>query len=192
MTDRTELERRIAELEAEVTALRRSRPFHSSIRKRSAAAIGSLPLYEVALGPDVGRGEMRGHAKAVIAIGDLATGVIAVGGLARGLIAIGGMALGAISFGGLSVGVLAAIGGLAIGTTALGGGAIGGVAIGGGAAGYYACGGGTAGKYVVGPMRRDPEAIAFFRENAMGALCGPSPGAEFKPRTYPPLRKEQP
>jgi hypothetical protein len=167
-------------------------PVAGSIRKRSSASIGGLPLYEVALGPDIERGESRGHAKAVFAIGDLATGIVAVGGLARGLIAIGGMALGAISFGGLSVGVLGAIGGLAIGSAALGGAAIGGVAIGGGAAGYYACGGGTAGKYVVGPMRRDPEAVAFFRENAMGMLCGPSLGAELKPRIHPPLRKEQP
>ncbi len=163
-----------------------------SIRKRSSASIGGVPLYEVALGPDIERGEMRGHAKAIFAVGDIATGIVAVGGLAQGFLAIGGMALGAISFGGLSVGLLGAIGGLAIGSAALGGAAIGGVAVGGGAAGYYACGGGTAGRYVVGPMRRDPEAIAFFRQNAMGSLCGPSLGAELKPRIHPPLRKEQP
>jgi hypothetical protein len=73
----------------------------------------------------------------------------------------------------LSVGLLSAIGGLAIGGLALGGGAIGGVAVGGGAFGHYACGGGAAGTHVVSAIRRDPEAVEFFREHAFPGLCPP-------------------
>lgn len=174
MTDRESLERRVAELEAELAALKRGRLPYRGIRRRSARSFGGLPLYEIAIGPDMTRGELRGHARGVFALGDLATGIVAVGGLARGLLAAGGLALGVIGFGGLSVGVLGAIGGFAVGTAAFGGAAVGGVAVGGGAAGYYACGGGTAGKYVVGPLRRDPEAIDFFHRHALGALCGPA------------------
>jgi hypothetical protein len=72
-----------------------------------------IPFYDVAVGPDLARGELRGHAKGVIAIGDLATGFLALGGLARGAIAIGGLAAGLVSFGGLSIGVLSAVGGFA-------------------------------------------------------------------------------
>ncbi len=144
------------------------------IRKRATWGIGNLPFYEIALGPDMARGERRGHAKAVVAIGDLATGVLAVGGLSRGLVAIGGMTAGVLSFGGLSIGLLCAIGGLSIGSLAAGGGAAGGVAVGGGAAGYYACGGVAAGKHVVDAQRRDPEALEFFRQQRLGTLCAPA------------------
>ncbi len=170
-----DLQGRIEILEREVARLKQERSGRfRSIRHRSAAAIGDLPLIAVAIGPDFERGEMRGHAKGVIAIGDLATGVVALGGLARGVIAIGGLALGLVSFGGLAIGAGLAVGGMAIGSAALGGGAVGGVAIGGGAAGYYACGGGTAAKYGLSATQRDPEAEAFFRESGLEPLCGPT------------------
>ena len=73
--------------------------------------------------------------------------------------------------GGVSVGALIAVGGLAIGGVAFGGAAVGGVALGGGAVGYYACGGGAAGEHVVSPLRRDPEAIALFREYGLAQFC---------------------
>ncbi len=174
MRDRESLERRVAELEAQVAGLNRMPGHRRGIRRRSAASMGGLPLYEIAVGPDLERGEMRGHARAVFAIGDIATGVVALGGLARGLLAVGGLSLGVISLGGLSIGVLAAVGGLAIGTTALGGAALGGVAVGGGAAGYYACGGGVAGSHVIGPMRQDAQAIDFFDRHVLGLVCGPA------------------
>jgi hypothetical protein len=132
-------------------------------RRRSDVTILGLPAYEIAMGGDWEKGELRGHAKGFVAIGDIATGVFALGGLARGVFALGGVALGLVSLGGLSVGALLAIGGLAIGSVALGGGAVGHVAVGGGAVGTYACGGGAAGKYVVDATRRDPEAVEFFR-----------------------------
>jgi hypothetical protein len=172
MRDREDLEQRVAELEREVVRLR-GRPFRC-VRWRSAATFMDVPLVAVATGPDLERGEMRGHARGIVALGDIATGVLALGGIARGLVAFGGVALGGVTFGGLSLGALVAIGGMAIGGFALGGGAAGGVAIGGGAVGYYACGGGAAGHAVVSAVRRDPEAVEFFRERGLGGVCMPS------------------
>jgi hypothetical protein len=94
------------------------------VRRRSSIVIMGLPLYHLAMGPDIEAGEIRGHAKGIIAIGDIATGWLAIGGLARGIIAIGGCALGLVAFGGAAVGGLA-IGGGALGIVALGGGAVG-------------------------------------------------------------------
>lgn len=169
MANRDELEKRVEELAAEVARLKGARP--RGFRYRSAATLGNLPLVSVAVGPDPAAGEFRGHAKGVVAIGDIATGVIALGGLARGGVCLGGLSLGLVSFGGLSLGVLLAVGGLAIGGAALGGGAIGGVAVGGGAAGYYACGGGALGPHAVSPLGADPEAIEFFETYGLESLC---------------------
>jgi len=171
MESREELEKRVAELEKQVTALKGGGRSFRGIRKRASWGLGDIPFYDIAVGPDLERGELRGHAKGIIAIGDLATGFLALGGLARGVIAFGGLAAGLVSFGGLSIGLLSAVGGLAIGGLALGGAAVGGVAVGGGAAGYYACGGGAAGTHVVDAVRRDPEALAFFREHGLAQLC---------------------
>jgi hypothetical protein len=158
-----ELRKRVEDLEAELAALRYRVPLRC-IRKRSTTIICGAPLYDIALGPDLERGEMRGHARGIIAIGDMATGVVAFGGLARGLFAFGGLAMGGFTFGGCSVGLILAIGGLAIGGIALGGGALGLVAMGGGALGYYAMGGGAAGEHVISAAHRDPEAVRFFSQ----------------------------
>ncbi len=166
-----ELEGRVEKLEKELTALR-GRGLRS-VRRRADWGIGDFPMYEVAFGPDLARGESRGHAKAVVAVGDIATGFLAIGGWARGVVALGGLATGLLSFGGLSIGALVAAGGLAIGTAAFGGAAVGVVAIGGGAVGEYACGGGAAGTHVISAARQDPEAEAFFRENGLGGVCPP-------------------
>lgn len=135
------------------------------VRRRATQELFGLPLYMVALGPDLERGELRGHAKAIIAIGDLATGVIAVGGWARGLVAIGGLATGVVGIGGLAVGLAGAFGGLALSLfIAMGGGAVGTVAIGGGAVGQYALGGAAVGEHCVSGTERDPEAVRFFSD----------------------------
>jgi hypothetical protein len=169
--NREELQRRVADLEKQVSALK-GRGLVRGIRKRADWGIGEIPFYDIALGPDLERGELRGHARGIIAIGDFATGILAFGGLARGVVAFGGLAAGFVSFGGLSVGILGAIGGVAIaGLAALGGAAVGSAAIGGGAVGYYACGGGAAGKHVVDAAHRDPEAEKFFRQYGLGGLC---------------------
>jgi len=173
MPSAEDLQRRVEELEKEVAALK-GRGYRG-LRKRADWGIGDLPFYDIALGPDLSRGQMRGHAKGVIAIGDIATGFLALGGWARGIVAFGGLATGLLSFGGVSVGVLLAIGGLAIGSLAFGGGAVGGVAVGGGAAGYYACGGAAAGPHVIWALERDPEAEAFFARYGLDRACLPYP-----------------
>jgi hypothetical protein len=138
-----------------------SLPF-KGIRRQSGLRLAGLPLWCVAVGPDLDKGEMRGHAKGIFAFGDMATGVFAAGGLARGVVAFGGLAIGLASFGGLGVGLLLGLGGAAIGTFAFGGGAAGAVAVGGGAVGHYAMGGGAAGTHVLSADRCDPEALDFF------------------------------
>jgi hypothetical protein len=171
MKSRQELEARVEQLEKELAnaRLRSGR----TVRKQAGWGLGNIPLWAVAVGPDPERGEVRGHAKGIVAAGDIATGFVAVGGWARGIVALGGVATGLVSFGGLSIGVLAAVGGLAIGGLAFGGAAVGKVAIGGGAVGEYACGGGAAGTHVISAARRDPEAEAFFREHGLDGICPP-------------------
>lgn len=141
-----------------------------SVRRRSDYVYLGMPLWCIAIGPDLARGEMRGHAKGVLALGDMATGIVAIGGLARGVFAIGGLAIGVVAVGGFALGGLA-LGGLAVGIAAFGGGAIGWVAIGGAAAGFYAAGGAAWGTYVVSAQERSPEAVAFFAQwDALRAL----------------------
>ena len=159
-----QLTQRIETLEREVAALKNRGLPYRSIRKRSSRMVWGLPLYDIAMGPDPAKGEPRGHARGIVAIGDFATGVLALGGVARGIVAVGGLALGLLlGVGGLCTGALA-FGGLAVGGIAIGGGAIGGIAIGGGAFGYYAVGGGALGEHVIDGMRQDPEAVRFFSD----------------------------
>lgn len=172
MNDREDLKKRVTELENQVAALKNASIAGArGVRKRASWEIAGVPFYHIAIGPDLNRGELRGHAKGIIAVGDIATGVLALGGLARGVVALGGFAIGLVSLGGLSLGVLAAVGGLAIGSAALGGGAVGAVAVGGGAAGYYACGGGAFGKHVVDATQRSAEAERFFARYGATVLC---------------------
>lgn len=171
--DPKSLENRVEELEEEIAMLRRGWR-QRTVRRRSEATFLGLPVWEIAIGPEPEKGEWRGHARAIIAIGDIATGWLAIGGLARGIVACGGCALGGISLGGVSLGVLGAMGGLAVGTIAIGGAAIGLVALGGGAVGYVAIGGGALGHFAAGgdavgdfiltPQRQDPEALRFFQQ----------------------------
>lgn len=121
-------------------------------RWTSRIRIGSWPLIAIAVGADPERGQMRGHARGVIALGDIATGIIAVGGVAWGGLVLGGLAIGVIP-----------IGGFAMGGLVLGGAAIGAVAVGGLAVGYYALGGAAYGRYVFAAMHQDPEAVEFFQ-----------------------------
>lgn len=159
-----QLNARVEALERAVVALRAQGAGYRGIRLRSRATFLGLPLYDIALGPDPSRGELRGHARGIVALGDIATGFFALGGVARGGIAIGGVAAGVlIGLGGLGTGFVA-LGGLAIGGIALGGGAIGLVAIGGGALGYYAVGGGALGAHVISGLSQDPGAIRFFND----------------------------
>jgi len=118
---------------------------NSGKRYRSKATLFGLPVIDVAIGPK--DGELRGRAKGIIAIGDIATGALALGGITRGVVAIGGMAFGLFAVGGLAVGLVSATGGLAVGGLAAGGAAAGYFAAGGGAVGAVAQGGGALGLY---------------------------------------------
>ena len=145
-------------------------------RYRSKATLFGLPVIHIAFGPK--DGELRGRAKGIIAIGDIATGFIALGGLARGLVAVGGFAFGGFAIGGMAIGLFTAIagmavggmalGGMAVGILATGGGAVGFMAQGGGAYGYYARGGEAGGAHVIAMQRRrsDPEATRMFERFA--------------------------
>jgi hypothetical protein len=110
------------------------------MRYISPKIVFGYPLISIAVGPDVARGENRGIARGIIAIGDIAKGLVAIGGISIGVISIGGVSIGILSLGGVALGLLAALGGLAIGGVAVGGVAIGVLAIGGVAIGGWAFG----------------------------------------------------
>lgn len=87
---------------------------------RSPQSLGGLPLIHVSLGGRGQDGRYRpGHARGIIAIGDIAVGFVAVGGVAVGLIAIGGAGIGLLAVGAVAIGVVA-VGGVAVGLLAVG------------------------------------------------------------------------
>lgn len=150
-------------------------------RYTSETRVFGVPLVQIALGPD--GDERQGRARAIIAIGDVATGVLALGGITRGVIAIGGMAVGVVACGGLAVGGLT-FAGVAVGLLAVAGVALGGVAAGGAALGYIVVSAGFGvgqfvragmgfGPHVIGGNARSSEAIEFFER--MGWLFGRTP-----------------
>lgn len=112
-----------------------------SVRYRSARTLMGLPLVCIASGPVAG--ERYGHARGIVAIGDVATGVVAMGLIARGVVAFGTLSIGVISWGALAIGALA-FGGGSIGVVAIGGCALGGFAMGGCAIGLFRAFGGYA------------------------------------------------
>lgn len=122
-----------------------------SIRYTSRLCFFGWPLVAVAQGPDLSHGETRGHARGIVAFGDVASGIIAIGGVARGLIAVGGVAVGLVTVAGVGFGALV-IAGVALGQTAFGGVAI----------GQYAKGGVAIGMHVVSPKRVDDSAAEWF------------------------------
>ena len=129
-----------------------------TVRYATSFKLLGLPLLAIACGPDTSKGETRGWARGIIAIGDVATGLIAIGGIAGGGVAIGGLSLGALGVGGVSRGGII-LGGVAIGYLALGGVAI----------GHYAKGGAAVGTYVVSSERSDPEAVRVFNSLIPGS-----------------------
>ena len=122
------------------------------VRYTSQLRLWGWPLLAVAQGPDASHNETRGHARGIIALGDVATGVIAIGGLARGLIAVGGVAVGLVTVAGVGLGAFV-IAGVALAHTAFGGVAI----------GHYAKGGAAVGPHVVSANRVDQSAARWFR-----------------------------
>jgi serine/threonine protein kinase len=85
-------------------------------RATSSTTIMGMPLWSVAYGPDIEKGEARGHAHGIFALGEFATGIVAVGLIAAGVftlapisvgvVAVGAVAAGGVAMGGVSVGVL--------------------------------------------------------------------------------------
>lgn len=87
---------------------------------RSPQSLGGLPLIHVSLGGRDQHSRYRpGHARGIIAIGDIAVGFVAVGGVAVGLVAIGAVAAGLLAVGAVAIGVVA-VGGVAVGLLAVG------------------------------------------------------------------------
>lgn len=108
-------------------------------RYRSKIRLFGLPLVDVAIGPS--GGQLKGFARGIIAIGDVAVGVFAFGGVSLGVFSAGGVSAGLASFGGVAIGLLVGMGGLATGGLASGGLGVGVVAHGGLAVGVIAEGG---------------------------------------------------
>ena len=152
-----------------------TRPPHAFLnagkRYRSKATLFGWPVIDVAVGPKDGK--LRGHAKGIIAVGDLATGGIAIGGIARGVVAVGGLSLGLFSLGGLPLGLIAATGGVAVGGFAAGGGGLGILATGGGALGVIAQGGGALGLFTRDARGVRPPGTEVF--NDLSWFFGPWP-----------------
>jgi hypothetical protein len=119
-------------------------------------------LWEIAFNLKHHKYARRAEARAVIAIGDSATGLIAVGAVAKGLVAVGGLSFGLISVGGLSFGIFS-IGLVAIGLAALG--TIGGglLAIGGISAGLVSAGLLPFGQYILGKNFQSPIPAQLFQ-----------------------------
>jgi hypothetical protein len=90
----------------------RPAPAVRGVRRQSSYEYLGLPLWAIATGPDSAKGEIRGHTKGVLALGDIATGVVAIGGLAIGAFALGGAAVGGVAIGGIALGIYA-VGGIA-------------------------------------------------------------------------------
>ena len=141
---------------------------------RSSRSFLGIPLVHVVSG--VRRSGAPRVAKGWLAMGPIAIGGLATGGMAMGGLAFGGLGLGLVTWAGLAAGGLAwggvaagglACGGVAAGSEAMGGVAIGRVAVGGLAIGEYAMGGQARGTWVISREggRRDPEAVAFFRDH---------------------------
>ena len=123
------------------------------MRWSSGMKVFGLPVVDIALGPYPPRGEKRGRAMGIFAVGDSAIGVFAVGVLAFGAVPLGALSVGALPLGAVAVGLMA-YGGVAVGFAAVGG----------VVAGWYACGALPVGGYVVSPWRIDPEAAEFFSD----------------------------
>jgi len=100
------------ELKTEIEFISKAPIRRSGFRSESSIKVMGLPLWAIAFGADLEAGEVRGHAKGIIAIGELATGIIAIGRIAVGLIPLGIISIGifpagVIAVGGITIGVIA-------------------------------------------------------------------------------------
>jgi hypothetical protein len=136
-------------------------------RRRSRIKLFGLPLWEVAFNLIRKEGRIRyvrnAQARAVIAVGDHATGLVAVGSFAKGFVAIGQFSLGVFSYGCLSAGVFSS-GILALGVAAVGLLSGGAVAVGGIAGGYVSVGLLAVARYAFGKIDQSPEMLALYEQ----------------------------
>lgn len=118
-----------SDLKTEIEFLATPWPHRRGKRAASSTRIMGMPLWSVAFGPDLERGEVRGHAHGIFALGEIATGVVAVGAVAAGgvtlapvsigIIAVGAVAMGGVAIGAVSIGILS-YGAVALGVFAYG------------------------------------------------------------------------
>ncbi len=118
-----------SDLKTEIEFIGTPWPHRPGRRASSSTMIMGMPLWSVAFGPDLEKGELRGHAHGIFALGEIATGVVAVGAVAVGIfalapisigvIALGGVAMGGVTVGGVSIGILS-YGAVALGVFAYG------------------------------------------------------------------------
>ena len=118
-----------SDLKTEIEFIATPWPRRPGKRAVSSTMIMGMPLWSVAFGPDLEKGELRGHAHGIFALGEIATGVIAVGAVAMGVftlapisigvVALGAVALGGVTMGGVSIGIVS-YGAVALGVFAYG------------------------------------------------------------------------
>ncbi len=118
-----------SDLKTEIEFIVTPRPRRLGKRAASSTMIMGMPLWSVAFGPDLEKGELRGHAHGIFALGEVATGIVAVGAVAVGVftlapisigvIAVGAVAMGGVAMGGVSIGILS-YGAVALGVFAYG------------------------------------------------------------------------
>ncbi|UCF37851.1 MAG: serine/threonine protein kinase [Acidobacteriota bacterium] len=113
-----------SDLKTEIQFILTPWPRRSGVRACSSTKILGMPLWSIAYGPDFEKGELRGHAHGIFALGEFATGGVAVGVVAVGVVtlapvSIGVIALGAVALGGVAMGAVS-IGVLSFGAVALG------------------------------------------------------------------------
>ncbi len=76
----------------------------SPLIMKTKRTLFGLPLIDIAVGQVSETGQVKKHARGIIAIGDFAQGFIAIGKLSFGFIAIGIGSIGVFSFGAVCIG----------------------------------------------------------------------------------------
>ncbi len=113
-----------SDLKTEIEFIAMPWPHRPGRRAASSTVIMGMPLWSIAFGPDLEKGEVRGHAHGIFAVGEVATGVFAVGAVAVGVVAIAPVSIGVLALGGVAIGGVAAgavsIGIISYGAVALG------------------------------------------------------------------------
>lgn len=142
-------------------------------RKRSKTKIFGLPLWEVAFNLIGKKGNVRyqrlAKARAIVAIGDSATGIVAIGSFAKGIVAVGQTALGVFAFGAGTFGIFA-IGLMSVGLFSIGALSVGFIGFGAIVLSYISAGFLTISRYTFNLDGRSSEIIPYY--NILKNLSG--------------------